>query len=167
MFTQIDGKRIERNLPTISPLPFRRSFRKERKRREMGREGELYIPQRIHRFPLTRDFSTSRQSVEIFLRLFVAVRKKLVVNRKFQSNSAIYRERFVPLSRTISSFPLFAFRRFRIIVNDIFFFSPLKTKIIAFINREFIRIVTLKLLNFFFFNRRPFCICNETTERVM
>lgn len=35
------GKRIERNLPTISPLPFHRSFRKERKRREMGREGGI------------------------------------------------------------------------------------------------------------------------------
>lgn len=150
MFAQIDGKRIERNLPTISPLPFRRSFRKERKRREMGREGELYIPERIHRFPLTRDFSTSRQSVEIFLRLFVAVRKKLVVNRKFQSNSAIYRERFVPLSRTISS--LFLCSRFVDSESSyiFFFFSPLKTKIIAFINREFIRIVTWKLFNFFF-----------------
>lgn len=89
-------------------------FRANERNGKEEKWGELYIPKRITSIPSydSRDFSTSRQSVEIFLRLFDAVRKKLVVSRKFQS-------------RTIFSFPLFAFCRFKIIVF-FFFFHLLK-----------------------------------------
>lgn len=127
----------------------------------MGREGGIVYSWANTSIPSydSRDFYTSRQSVEIFLRLFAAVRKKLVLNRKFQSNSAMYREWFVPLSRTILS----SFVRVSSIQNHrrrfiiFFFFTFWKLKLLP--------LYKLLHVNYSIFNRRPFYICNETIER--